>query len=98
MSLPVVLRRRAKTEFDAAIAWYESRQPGLGGEFVAAVEATFTRIPAAPEMYARIYRDARKAAVRRFPYPIYYRIRGGRVIVLSVFHEKRNPNIWKSRV
>jgi len=28
---------------------------------------------------------------------IYYRMRADRVVVLAVFHIKRNPNIWKSR-
>ena len=31
------------------------------------------------------------------PYSVFYRIRAVRVVALAVFHNKRNPNIWKSR-
>ena len=97
MSLPVVLRRKAQAEFDEALDWYERQQAGLGVEFADRVQAVFDRISATPEMYAVVYRDVRKALVRQFPYSIFYRIRADRVVVLAVFHNKRNPNIWKSR-
>ena len=70
MSLPVVLRRKARAEFDAAVDWYERRNAGLGSEFVESVQAVFDRISATPEMYATVYREVRKALVRRFPYSV----------------------------
>jgi plasmid stabilization system protein ParE len=97
MSLPVVLRRKARAEFDAAIDWYERHQAGLGLEFVSRVQAVLDRISATPEIHAKVYLEVRKALVWRFPYSIYYRIGADRVVVLAVFHNKRNPDIWKSR-
>jgi toxin ParE1/3/4 len=85
MSLPVVLRRKARAEFDAAFDWYKRRNAGLGSEFVESVQAVFDRISATPEMYATVYREVRKALVRRFPYSVYYRLRPDRVVVLAVF-------------
>src|SRR3954468_21202499 len=97
MSLKVVLRRQARAEFDEAFDWYESQKPGLGAEFAEHVQAVFDRISAMPELHAVVYRDIRKALVRKFPYSVFYRIKPGRVIVLAVFHGKRDPNIWKTR-
>ena len=97
MSLRVVLRRKACAEFDSAIDWYERQQAGLGVKFANRVQAVFDRILATPEMHAEVYRDVRKALLRQFPYSVYYRIRSDRVVVLAVFHNKRNPDIWKSR-
>jgi toxin ParE1/3/4 len=97
MSLPVVLRRKARAEFDEAVDWYERQQAGLGFEFTDRVQAVFDRISTTPEMHAFVYRDVRKALVRQFPYSIFYRIRADQVVVLAVFHNKRDPNIWKSR-
>jgi len=34
MSLPLVFRSVAQTEFDEAAAWYEGQRAGLGGDFV----------------------------------------------------------------
>lgn len=44
-----------------------------------------------------IFGEVRKALVRPFPYSVIYRIQGGRVVVLAVFHNKRDPKIWQSR-
>lgn len=97
MSLPLVLRRRSQAEADEAIDWYERQQVGLGVDFTNRVQAVFDRISATPEMYALVYRDVRKAHVRHLAYSVFYRIRADQVVVLAVFHNKRNPNIWKSR-
>lgn len=97
MSLTLVIRRKARTEFDEAFDWYERQRPGLGIEFAERVQTVFDSITTVPEMHAPVYRDARKALVRPFPYSVIYRIRGNRVVVLAVFHNKRDPNIWKSR-
>ncbi len=97
MSLPVVLRRKARDEFDAAIDWYEQQEAGLGYEFAECVRAVLERISATPELYAKVHQEVRKALVRKFPYSVYYRLRPDRIVVLAVFHNKRNPNVWKSR-
>ena len=97
MSLPLVIRRKARIEFDEAFDWYERQHQGLGIEFAARVQAVFDSITAMPEMHAPVYRDARKALARPFPYSVIYRISGNRVVVLAVFHNKRDPGLWQSR-
>jgi len=74
-----------------------NNRPGWGPKFAERVQAVLDRISATPEMHAKVYREVRKALVRQFPYSVYYRLRVDRVVVLAVFHNKRNPNIWKSR-
>jgi plasmid stabilization system protein ParE len=96
MSLRVVLRRQARDEFDEAFDWYEQQRAGLGVEFAERVQDVFDRISAMPEMHAVVYRDVRKALVRKFPYSVFYRVKPGRIVVLAVFHSKRDPNVWKS--
>jgi plasmid stabilization system protein ParE len=50
-----------------------------------------------PEAHAKVYHDVRRVLVRRFPYSIYYRFRADRIVVLAVFHNKRDPKVWKAR-
>ena len=57
----------------------------------------FDSISANPETHTPIFGDVRKAPVRTFPYSIIYRIRGGRVVVLAAFHNKRDLKTWQSR-
>jgi len=97
MTLPVVLRREARAEFDKAFDWYEHQRDGLGVEFADEVQAVFDRISGMPEIHAVVYERIRKAAVKRFPYSVFYRMEPTRILVVAVFHTKRNPRIWKSR-
>ena len=98
MSLPVVLTPEAEAEFDAAADWYEQRA-GLGSEFTANVRDVLHRIAGTPLLHQVIYQqDIRRAVVRRFPYSVFYRVDPGRITVIAVFDNRRDPAIWQGRV
>lgn len=97
MSLPVVLDPEAQAEFDDGFDVYESRQPMLGDDFDAAVNAVLHGIGLMPKMHAVIYRGVRRAVVSGFPYCVYYVEEPTEVRVISVFHTSRDPKIWQSR-
>ncbi len=97
MSYRLVIRRKARADFDEAFDWYEQQRTGLGVEFAERVQVVFDRITATPEIYARVFQEIRQARVRPFPYSVFYRIRDDRIVVLAVFHNKRDPKIWQSR-
>jgi toxin ParE1/3/4 len=97
MSLTVILRRKARDEFEEAIDWYDRQRAGLGTEFAERVQDVLDRISTTPELYPVIHRGTRKALVRQFPYSVYYRVRTDRIVVVAVFNNKRNPDAWKSR-
>ena len=98
MTLPLVLLRAAREEFDDAFDWYEDERPGLGVAFDASVRETFARIVARPQLYQVVLGDVRRAPVGRFPYLIFYRVEPDQIVVLSVFHSSRDPVIWQSRI
>jgi plasmid stabilization system protein ParE len=97
MSLPLVFHPSVQDEVDEAFRWYEQQKPGLGDDFLVALEAVYQRISAMPEIHQVIYRDVRRGLTRRFPYGVFYRVHSDRVEVLAVQHNKRDPDIWKSR-
>ena len=100
MSLPVVLRPEARAEFDESFDWYERQRPGLGVDLVAHVQEVLDRISATPELYAQVFREVRRAVVRRFPYLAFYKVEKvepEQVVVLAVFHSRRAPKIWQTR-
>ncbi len=57
------------------------------------MDELLNRICQMPKSYAVVYRDVRRAVVRRFPYAVYYRIVPSRVIVTAIFHCRREPRI-----
>jgi plasmid stabilization system protein ParE len=97
MSLPVALRPFARVEYDAAVAWYEAAQFGLGDDLEAAVEAVFRTISTAPDRYPFADGDVREASVRGFPYCVYYRVRAVRVVVIAIYYQSRDPAGWRGR-
>jgi hypothetical protein len=68
MSLPIVFEPEVEAGVDEAYRWYERQRHGLGEDFLAAVRATLGRIQLNPELQAVVYREVRRALVRRFPY------------------------------
>lgn len=97
MSLPVVFRPIAKEEISESIEWYETQRTGLGSEFAAEIETFLARIARAPEQFGRIRGPIRRAVLRRFPFTIQFLDEPNRIVVLAVFHGKRNPKRLEGR-
>ena|SRR5438552_11336965 len=97
MSLPVVFRHIAKQEIDDAIAWYESERPGVGIEFASEIGSLLARIADTPKQFRKVRGDVRRAVLSRFPYTIHFLLESGRIVVLAVFHAKRNPKRLEDR-
>lgn len=95
--LRVAFRRAARKEFEEAAAWYEERRPGLGSVFVEELEHAIASAAAAPQRYPVTFGDVRRTVTRRFPFAIYFRVRSETLIVLAVFHGRRNPAEWQLR-
>lgn len=98
MSRRLIVRSEAEAEMADAFDWYEDRVPGLGSEFLLCVDAVFSAIQRTPQQYPRVHKTARRALTRRFPYEIIFVENEERVVVLSVFHAKRNPKQWRERI
>ena len=97
MSRRLIVRPEAEAEMAEAFDWYEDRVPGLGSEFLLCVDAVFNSIVRSPQHSPRVYRIVRRALARRFPYEVFFVEDDERVVVLSVFHAKRNPKRWQER-
>jgi plasmid stabilization system protein ParE len=94
----VIFRPAAAADVDAAFAWYEERRLGLGHEFLDVVSATQASVAERPESFPVIHRDTRRALLPRFPYALYYRIYGDRIVVVACMHARRHPKRWISRL
>ena len=96
MSLPLAFHAQVRDEVDEAYAWYQQRA-GLGEDFLSAVQEVLDRIQQNPQMYGVVYRDVRRGLLRRFPYGVFYRVETNRVLILAVYHSRRDPQGWQSR-
>ena len=97
MSLPIILRPIARLEMDDAMGWYQEHKEGLEAEFKDAVDQLLERIAAAPLRFGPVRGEIRRALLRRFPYAIHFVPEPNAIIVLAVFHTKRDPRHLEGR-
>jgi plasmid stabilization system protein ParE len=98
MPVELILAPEAEEDISSAYGWYEDRRPGLGEDFLSAVDACLEAIRRQPEMHAVVIESYRRALLRRFPFGVFYEHLGDRVIVYGVFHTSRDPQQWRQRV
>ena len=88
----VVFRPEARAEVLEAQNWYESRAVGLGLEFARVVDAAVASAARNPETFAYVAGTCRRALLRKFPFSLVFRVRGDELLVIAVFHHRRNPS------
>ncbi len=93
--MPILIRPAAAADIDEAFLWYERQQAGLGEEFLAEVQAALEKVVARPARYPVVHRETRRVLVHRFPYGIFYRVYGERVVVVACMHGRRDPRRWR---
>ena len=94
----VVLVPEAVIDADQAYEWYQSQVPGLGEEFLRALDLAYTRISLSPEQYPLRFDSFRRILLHRFPYVVYFVAEMETVIVHYIFHCSRNPQKIKKRL
>ena len=97
MTLQPAFRAAARIEYDEAASWYERQRQGLGNDFVSEIERALRQACELPQRFPKMLGDVQCVRVRRFPYSIFFRIRSERLIVLAVFHARRDPSVWRER-
>jgi toxin ParE1/3/4 len=102
MSWRVVIRPEVEQDVAESAAWYEARQPGLGGEFVEEVIRVWDALSENPLLNARKHphKDIRWRYPDRFPYRVIYQVDEAAqiVIVAAVLHAARPDRHWQRRL
>jgi plasmid stabilization system protein ParE len=98
MKRKVVLNADALADFREAAAWYDGQRKGLGKRFTQAFRAATAPLARQAEIHAKIYGNTRRVRIEGFEYYVaHYIVRLDQVIVFSVFHSSRDPQIWQIR-
>ncbi|GAB6039491.1 type II toxin-antitoxin system RelE/ParE family toxin [Endothiovibrio diazotrophicus] len=93
-----VFHPAAESEHLETVAYYESKRPGLGAEYLAEFEAAMGGVCQFPHRYPIAFSaDIRRKRMERFPFAILYREQVGIVQVLAVAHLRRRPDYWLGR-
>lgn len=87
--IPIRLGRAARSEYLAAAMRYEKLRAGLGTDFAFEIRRALLAASEFPHRAAIVESDIRRIKTRRFPYYIFYRERGGYLVVIAIFHSRR---------
>jgi hypothetical protein len=88
----------AENEFLGAVAFYETQEVGLGGEFMSEALAAIGRIVERPLSWPKYTENTRRHFTRRFPYSIVYSIESDIVVIWAVAHTSRDEFYWSERL
>ena len=94
----VAYHRLAAAELIESARFYDQRRPGLGDEFLSAVDAVQELIRAQPQLGRRGLLGTFSFRTRRFPFRIVYELQPDRIWIVAVAHLSRRPGYWARRL
>jgi toxin ParE1/3/4 len=87
----------ARLDLREAYDWYEAARPELGKRFVRHLADTLDAISERSSSFPIVYRTARRAIIRRFPYGLFFRDRGTHLEIFAIVDLRRHPRVWRRR-
>jgi hypothetical protein len=96
--LKVIVLPHVWPDLLSSAEWYELGQAGLSGRFLTQVDDTLLLLQDLPARFPLIYRDARRAQLKHFPFGIFFVIRNDAILMFSITHMRRNPAMWRRRI
>ncbi len=88
----------ARRELFAEVAYYEAKEPGLAGLFLAAVEEATARALAYPLTGSPASERTQRMFLKDFPFALVYRPDDMGIMVFALAHHARLPNYWRKRI
>jgi plasmid stabilization system protein ParE len=93
----LILGPEAEADIADARDWYDPQNPGLGADFIHAVDGALKAIQQNLFQYQTVWEQFRRAGIVRFPYALIYRVSDREITVVACFHGRRNPRVWRTR-
>lgn len=103
MNKPLRLEPEARDELRSSADWYDDQRPGLGLEFLEAIDEAFVRVgrlgvDGRPVVGVPSELNVRRIRVQRFPYAVVFLELDDHIRVLAIAHDRRRPGYWQNRV
>jgi plasmid stabilization system protein ParE len=88
-----ILSPKAQEEFETSIEWYYERDEKVAIKFTESISKTIDLICKQPYLFKTIFGDFHEVSTNKYPFIIIYAIEEEikTIIIISIFHHKRNP-------
>src|SRR3954452_16931031 len=94
----ILISFEAQQEIQEAYDWYEGKTRKLADDFLRALDERFAAIEREPIAHPVVYKQVRRALLRRFPYSLFYFVEEQTIVVVACFHASRDPRQWQRRL
>ncbi|MEO6731711.1 MAG: type II toxin-antitoxin system RelE/ParE family toxin [Ferruginibacter sp.] len=83
----------AQKDYEVSLQWYLERSIRAAQNFVAAMDGALQLIVEYPTWWLNKYKDYHEISLKKYPFTIIYKIEEEKqlIIILSIYHHKRNP-------
>lgn len=94
----IELTEAAELDLTEAAAWYLERSPEMARAFLLEFGRVKQSVERSPRLYRELEPGIRRALFQRFPYALIYIEESHRILILTVMHQRRDPEHWKNRL
>jgi plasmid stabilization system protein ParE len=94
----IIFIAQAREEFLAEVAYYNTKEPGLGIRFSIAVEKAVALTITFPQIGSVSGHGTRRIIVKDFPFNIIYKSLPIGLVIFAVAHQSRRPGYWRERI
>jgi len=95
--MQITVSERAQLETELIQNWYDEIEKGLGEKFLEEINNSLEQICLFPMSFQKISdKGIRQTLLKRFPYHIIYYFKNDEIIILSVYHVKREEEDWNN--
>ena len=97
MILEILISREARADIAEALSGFREISSPLAARFGVELERVYSSIADYSEMYPIVYKNFRRALLRKFPYSVFYIAQESFVLIVGVVHQSRDESTWKGR-
>jgi plasmid stabilization system protein ParE len=88
----LVILEKAYQEIEKARDYYENNQINLGTSFTNEVFSILEILESNPLLFPVKFKNIREAVIKKFPFVVIFEVLpNNEIIILSIFHFRRNP-------
>ena len=93
MAYSYIISRIAANEYGDAFNWYEERSILASDAFMVSVQNAIEAVCKNPYRYRNTYKKFREITLKKYPFNLIFYIdeESKLIIVISIYHHKRNP-------
>ena len=94
----LVVRPQVEEDLVEASLWYDTKQIGLGDQFLAEYVAAIHRILENPWLFSIAVNGLRPCLIKRFSYIIHFVVEDDQIIVIAVMNAARDESSFMHRL